>query len=259
MRYFIAERVDVDGPEFSESGFDQIGAWVYLMSYCAAQENGGRIEGAKHRKDAFFDRSLRVPRADLEQESQLWEWQEGDLLVRFYSLEAEQSYRKKRELGREGGRKKAENLAHATAHAKAHAKARAKADALADALATKPNPTQSHKTKEDLTQPNSSEPPPGEPASAEEVASFMKEMGGRGFLEDVGVGSGGAVTLEDLFRKIEALKIEPHSRIRAQDIARQLWEDTEGGKHLSGKPVKDLRAILMRRLQDEGVIKKKRK
>ena len=94
MRYFIAERVDVDGPEFSESGFDQIGAWVYLMSYCAAQENGGRIEGAKHRKDAFFDRSLRVPRADLEQESQLWEWQEGDLLVRFYSLEAEQSYRR---------------------------------------------------------------------------------------------------------------------------------------------------------------------
>ena len=87
----------------------------------------------------------------------------------------------------------------------------------------------------------------------------MKEMGGRGFLEDVGVGSGGAVTLEDLFRKIETLKIEPHSRIRAQDIARQLWEDTEGGKHLSGKPVKDLRAILMRRLQDEGVIKKKRK
>ena len=258
MRYFIAERVDVDGPEFSESGFDQIGAWVYLMSYCAAQENGGRIEGAKHRKDAFFDRSLRVPRADLEQESQLWEWQEGDLLVRFYSLEAEQSYRKKRELGREGGRKKAENLAHATAHAKAHAKARAKADALADALATKPNPTQSHKTKEDLTQPNSSEPPPGEPASAEEVASFMKEMGGRGFLEDVGVGSGGAVTLENLFRKIETLDTDPHNRLRAHDIARKLWADTDGGKYLSGKPVKDLRAVLMTRLQAEGVIKKKK-
>ncbi len=258
MRYFIAERVDVDGPEFSESGFDQIGAWVYLMSYCAAQENGGRIEGAKHRKDAFFDRSLRVPRADLEQESQLWEWQEGDLLVRFYSLEAEQSYRKKRELGREGGRKKAENLAHATAHAKAHAKARAKADALA----TKPNPTQSHKTKEDLTQPNSSEPPPGEPASPEERDSLlkaMKDVGGKGLLRDDGVGSGGAVTLEDLFRKIETLKIDPHNRLRAQDIARKLWDDTEGGKYLSGKPVKDLRAILMRRLQDEGVIKKKRK
>ena len=87
----------------------------------------------------------------------------------------------------------------------------------------------------------------------------MKEMGGKGLLRDDGVGSGGAVTLEDLFRKIETLKIDPDNRIRAAEIARKLWDDTEGGKHLSGKPVKDLRAILMRRLQDEGVIKKKRK
>ena len=52
MRYFITERVAVDGPEFSESGFEQIGAWVYLMTYCATQENGGRIEGARGRKDS---------------------------------------------------------------------------------------------------------------------------------------------------------------------------------------------------------------
>jgi hypothetical protein len=247
MRYFITERVDVDGPEFSESGFEQIGAWVYLMSYCAAQENGGRVEGAKGRKDAFFDRSLKVSRTILEQESQLWTWTEEDLLVHFYSLEAEQSYQKKRESGQRGGKKRAENLAHAKAHA------------TADALATKPNPTQSHETKEDLTQPKSTESPPGEPASAEELASIMKEVGGKGFLEDVGVGPGSAVTLEDLFRKIETLKMTPENRIKSQDIARKLWEDTEGGKYLSGNPVKDLRAILMRRLQNEGVIQKKRK
>ena len=68
----------------------------------------------------------------------------------------------------------------------------------------------------------------------------------------MGVGSGSAVTLEDLFRKIETLKIDPDNRIRAADIARKLWADTEGGKHLSGKPVKDLRAVLMTRLQAEG-------
>ena len=78
-------------------------------------------------------------------------------------------------------------------------------------------------------------------------------------MRDVGVGSGGAVTLEDLYRKIETLKIDPQNRIRAHDIARKLWTDTEGGKHLGGKPVKDLRAVLMNRLQAEGVIKKKRK
>ena len=247
MRYFITERVDVDGPEFSESGLDQTGAWVYLMSYCAAQENGGCIQGAKGRKDAFFDRSLKVARTILEQESQLWEWKEGDLIVAFYSLEAEQSYQKKRESGQRGGKKRAENLARAKAHASA------------DALATKPNPTQLHETREDLTQPNSTESPSGEPASAEEVALIMKQMGGKGLFRDVGVGSGASLSLEDLFRKVETLKVDPHNRLRAQDIARKLWADTDGGKHLGGAPVKDLQAVLMTRLQAEGVIRKKRR
>ena len=134
MRYFITEHVNVEGPEFSESDFEQIGAWVYLMTYCASQENGGRVQGAKGRKDAFFDRSLRVSRAILEQESQLWAWAGEDLLIHFYSLEAEQNYQKKRESGQKGGKKRAENLA------------RAKARDAADTRATKVNPTQSHKT-----------------------------------------------------------------------------------------------------------------
>ena len=75
----------------------------------------------------------------------------------------------------------------------------------------------------------------------------------------MGTGSGAAVTLENLYLKIETLKIDPGNRIRAQDIARKLWADTDGGKHLGGAPVKDLRAVLMTRLQAEGVIKKKRK
>ena len=87
----------------------------------------------------------------------------------------------------------------------------------------------------------------------------MKEMGGKGLLRDDGVGSGSAVTLKDLYRKIETLKIDPHNRLRAQDIARKLWDDTEGGKRLGDKPVKDLQGLLMHRLQQEHVIKKRRK
>lgn len=48
-------------------------------------------------------------------------------------------------------------------------------------------------------------------------------------------------------------------RFSGVHIARKLWADTEGGKRLGDKPVKDLRAVLMTRLQAEGVIKKKRK
>ena len=52
--------------------------------------------------------------------------------------------------------------------------------------------------------------------------------------------------------------LTPEQKRTAQP-ARQLLADTEGGKRLSGEPVKDLRAVLMRRLQDAGVIKKKRR
>ena len=87
----------------------------------------------------------------------------------------------------------------------------------------------------------------------------MKQMGGKGLVRDMGTGSGASLSLEDLFRKVETLKVDPHNRLRAHDVARKLWKDTEGGKHLGGAPVKDLLAVMMTRLQAEGVIRKKRK
>ena len=87
----------------------------------------------------------------------------------------------------------------------------------------------------------------------------MKQRGGKGLVRDMGTGSGATLSLEDLFRKVETLKVDPHNRLRAQDIARKLWADTDGGKHLGGAPVKDLRAVLMTRLQAEGVIRKRRR
>ena len=88
---------------------------------------------------------------------------------------------------------------------------------------------------------------------------MLNDLGRTGLGQDMGAGSGAAVTLEDLFRKVETLQTDPHNRLRAAEIARRLWADTDGGKHLGGAPVKDLRAVLMTRLQAEGVIKKRRK
>ena len=101
--------------------------------------------------------------------------------------------------------------------------------------------------------------PSSKPATAEDFKSFMEQVSGKVLLKDDGVGSGAGVTLDDLYRKIETLKIDPHKRIRAADIARKLWDDTEGGKRLGGKPVKDLLGLLMHRLQQEHVIKPKRR
>ncbi|MDG2487618.1 MAG: hypothetical protein P8M65_07910 [Roseibacillus sp.] len=101
--------------------------------------------------------------------------------------------------------------------------------------------------------------PSSERATAEDVNLLCKETTEGVLWKDVGVGPGSAVTLEDLFRKIETLQIPPEKRLRAQNIARKLWVDTDGGKYLSGMPVRDLRAVLMTRPQGEGVIKKRRK
>ncbi len=255
MRYFPVECASVTGPAFSCATFEQQGQWLNLLTYCAGQENGGRIEGAAELPAVFFQRSLAMSKKEFESECPLWTWDGPDLVVKFYPLQNQEKCEALRESGRKGGKTRA---AKAKAEKQeANAQADAQANASTDYIV--PNPTQSHKTKEDPTQQNSTQSPPGEPASADYVKTWTKEIGGKGFLENVGVGSGSAVTLNDLYRKIETLKIDPHNRLRAQDIARKLWDDTEGGKRLGGKPVKDLRAVLMTRLQSEGVIKKKRK
>ena len=255
MRYFPVECASVTGTDFSCATFEQQGQWLNLMTYCASQENGGRIEGAAELPAVFFQRTLTMRKEEFESVCPLWTWDGQDLVVKFYPLQNQEKCETLRESGRKGGRNRA--VKAKAEKQEANAQADAQANASTDYI--RPNPTQSHETKEDPPQQNSTESPSGEPASPEEVASIMKEMGGKGLLRDDGVGSGGAVTLEDLYRKIETLQIDPHNRIRAAEIARKLWDDTEGGKRLRGEPVKDLRAILMTRLQAEGVIKKKRR
>jgi len=123
---------------------------------------------------------------------------------------------------------------------------------VSEPVTDKPKPKPKEEPK---LEPNESE----ENLSPEEVDTWLKENRGGDCFKEVGIGSGSGVTRNDLFRKIETLKIDPHNRIRAAEIARRLWKDTEGGKCLSGKPVKDLQGLLMHRLQKEHVIQKRRK
>ena len=258
MRYFPVECAVITGTDFSCATFEQQGQWLNLLTYCASQENGGRIEGAAVMPEVFFQRALNMRKEELESECPLWTWDGQDLVAKFYPLQNQEKCEALRESGRKGGRNRA---AKAKAE-KQEANAQPDAQAYASTDNIIPNPTQFHKTKEDLTQQNGTQLPPGEPASPEERDSLlkaMKEVGGKGLVRDMGTGSGATLSLEDLFRKVETLKVDPHNRLRAQDIARKLWADTDGGKHLGGAPVKDLRAVLMTRLQAEGVIRKKRK
>ena len=255
MRYFPVECAVITGTDFSCATFEQQGQWLNLLTYCASQENGGRIEGAAVMPEVFFQRALNMRKEELESECPLWIWDEQDLVVKFYPLENQEKCQTLREHGRKGGRTRA---AKAKA-AKEEANAQPDAQAYASTDNIIPNPTQLHDTREDPTQQNSTQPPPGEPASAEEVALIMKQMGGKGLFRDVGVGSGGKVALEHLHTKINGLtNIYAGKRQQAHDVASKLWADTEGGKHLKGEPVKDLLGLLMHRLQQEHVIKKRK-
>ena len=101
------------------------------------------------------------------------------------------------------------------------------------------------------------EPKDSEQAPApEEVEGFLNDNGMGGLHKNLtGHGLGKGHSLEDLIRRVNALRdIEPSKRIRAGMIARDLWNETDGGKS-----VKDVMAVFMHRLQKQHIIKKGRK
>ena len=138
MRFFPVECATVTGTDFSCATFEQQGQWLNLMTYCAGQENGGRIEGASELPEVFFQRSLAMRKEEFESECPLWIWDGQDLVVKFYPLQNQEKCQTLRESGRKGGRSRA---------AKAKAEklgANAQADAQANASTDNiiPNPTQ---------------------------------------------------------------------------------------------------------------------
>jgi len=79
------------------------GTWLNLLCYCADQENGGRIRGAREWSDRKWIQVTGVLRADLDRECALWSWDRGTLVVRGYPVEQERVVRAKRRGGRNRG------------------------------------------------------------------------------------------------------------------------------------------------------------
>ena len=114
-----------------------------------------------------------------------------------------------------------------------------------------------HKPKPITVIESKIEPKDSEQAPApEKVEGFLNDNGMGGLHKNLtGHGLGKGHSLEDLIRRVNALRdIEPSKRIRASMIARDLWNETDGGKS-----VKDVMAVFMHRLQKQHIIKKGRK
>lgn len=90
-------------PEYIGSDPVARATWFNLVAYCAEQENGGRIVGAKKWKDRQWQQTCGVTLAEVDAAPHLLKWDGDDIAVWNYPAEKEAEVRIKREAGHVGG------------------------------------------------------------------------------------------------------------------------------------------------------------
>lgn len=110
MEWLNIHRSDVEGEAMQDAPRAQVGTWLFLSIFCAGQENGGRIAGAKGWSDRKWLKVTSLSAEEVQEESGLWHWDGEDLVVEFYPADQEAVVRSKRRGGRAGGKKRVENF-----------------------------------------------------------------------------------------------------------------------------------------------------
>ena len=117
MQYFNLDIKLLRLPEFiGETPFNR-GVWISLMGYCCHLENSGRIANSRTWKSRMWEQSCGVTLAELEQESDLWQWDGDDLQVWGFPHHMQKVHESKRAAGAKGGRPRKSNDNHADNHA----------------------------------------------------------------------------------------------------------------------------------------------
>lgn len=92
------------------------GFWTQLQVYCSAQENGGRLTGARAWRSTQWHMVLGsgggLKTVARLVDSELAVWEGKDLIVSGYDTDAEDGYQRKREGGRAGGTMSAQRRVH---------------------------------------------------------------------------------------------------------------------------------------------------
>jgi|ERR1041385_3004827 hypothetical protein len=109
MHWLNIHTATLDSEDFICSEPVAQGTWLKLLRYCAGQENGGVICGAKGWSDRQWQNLVRATLKEVLRECRLWEWIGDDLKVKFYPADKELEIQAKR---------RAAESTHAKRHAK---------------------------------------------------------------------------------------------------------------------------------------------
>jgi hypothetical protein len=90
------------------------------LRFCAGQENGGKIVGAREWGDTTWQQLCRVKLREVKNDCGLFFWDGSDLVVNFYPLEQEKKVISNRKVGGLGGRPKKPKANHVDNHVDTH-------------------------------------------------------------------------------------------------------------------------------------------
>ncbi len=107
MNYVNTETAKLNSAPMNGATHEQLGVWVRLLAYCAAQENGGKIEGARDWTARQWITSTAVEMECVKAESPLWHFgARGVLVIVNYPLDQQNACQKQRESVRNANRKR---------------------------------------------------------------------------------------------------------------------------------------------------------
>jgi hypothetical protein len=87
-------------PEYLTAGAEEVAVWLELLAYCAALENGGRIDDAANWPDRLWLRLAGCSADAAQQCRHLLQWQDdGSLVVLFYPAQQEDQLKASRAAG----------------------------------------------------------------------------------------------------------------------------------------------------------------
>lgn len=104
MNWLNIETKTLRAPEYIGSEPVHRATWLNLLGYCAEQENGGVIDGAKSWKDRQWMQTCGVTLDEVNAPSDLWSWQADSLTLWNYPVTKEEEVRAKRNAGKRGGK-----------------------------------------------------------------------------------------------------------------------------------------------------------